>query len=63
MTAADRETLSHAAALLDGEALSLRLSHAKGERNDDWTGEERALSFYNDMRATAIRLYDIAGVV
>lgn len=52
--------LENAAALLDGEAMALRLAHTSGPDFNDWTGEEQAKREHDDMKSTSEQLYALA---
>lgn len=54
------DLLDHAAEIIDGEALCLRMSHTTAPDHDDWGGEEDALATYEEWKATVGKLYDAA---
>lgn len=56
----DTEAIEAAAAILDGEALSLRVCHTTGPLHSDWSGEENARVQYEQWKALVGRLYTIA---
>jgi hypothetical protein len=59
MTPEDVDLIEQAAALLDSEALALRLSHTVGG-DGDWAGEEAAKAAHDEFKNTSVKLYDLA---
>lgn len=60
-TPQDIALVEEAAALLDGEASTIRLCHT-GTPLGDWPeGEEGAEADYETMKTISTRLYDLAG--
>lgn len=60
VTAADIDLIEHAAAIIDGEALALRVCSTIGPDHDDWTGEDAARVTHDQWKQTVERLYDLA---
>ncbi len=60
ITAVDIELVEHAAALLDGEALALRLCSTLPPEHNNWTGEEESKRYHDAMKNAAARLYALA---
>lgn len=59
-TTADIEVIENGAAMIDGDALALRLAHTKGAPWTDWAGEETTKVVYDDMVGTVKGLYALA---
>lgn len=57
---ADIELINEAAAILDGEALTLRQCSTLGPDNNDWTGEDDALATYKHWKQIVDQLYALA---
>jgi len=53
------DTIEHAAALLDGYAITLRECHTVGGEGD-WTGQDEEKAVHDDMKSTSAKLYAIA---
>lgn len=60
MTPDQRETIANAAAMLDGFALELRLSHASPSKPDVIPEPEVAREYFR-IKRVVLELYDIAG--
>lgn len=56
----DIDRLEHIAALLNTEALALRLAHTADADHQDWTGEDEAKRCFDDMIDSAEWLQSFA---
>lgn len=59
-TPADIDLVEHAAAIIDGEALALRLCSTLPPDHHDWTGEETSREYHDAMKSCAVNLYALA---
>ena len=56
----DADLIEHAAAIIDGEALCLRMSSTLAPKHNDWTDEEDAHAQYIEWKNTVEALYRLA---
>ena len=59
-TTTDIALIEHAAAIIDGEALALRMCSTIPPNHNDWTGEEESKQYHDDMKNTVASLYAMA---
>lgn len=60
MTTTDIDLIQHAAAIIDGEALALRLCATIPPDHLDWNGETRDREYHDMMKDTVVKLYAMA---
>lgn len=60
MSLALTDLLEHAAAIIDGEALTLRESHTLPDQPHNWGTDLAARHAYDEYKLTAMQLYTAA---
>ncbi len=60
VTAADADLIEHAAAIIDGEALALRICSTLPPEHENWTGEEESKQYHDSMKNAVKELYALA---
>jgi len=56
----DIDLVENAAAILDGEALALRVCSTLPPEHNDWSGEEEARRIHDSWKQTVAQLYALA---
>jgi hypothetical protein len=56
----DADLVEQAVAIIDGEALDLRISHTSAPDHNDWTDEEDVHAQYIEWKKTVEALYRLA---
>jgi hypothetical protein len=58
--AQDANLVENAAAIIDGEALALRVCNTLPPDHNDWSGEEESKRMYDNWKQTVAELYALA---